>query len=142
MPRKAELASATESNAEPNDVVARLHISHRSSDCLDHSSTLVTENRGTEIWSESLEMAEIAMAQAGRAEANQNFVLPWLVDDDIFDKKLAGTFEKDCGFHYPSPLVARLSGVIVSTFDDVARSVEGFAECGTLSVTKSRSSTE
>lgn len=68
-------------------MVARLHRGYAISDCLDDASPFVTDDPGKREWRDLGSHAEIRMAQAGRDNANEDFVAAQIVEFHLGDLK-------------------------------------------------------
>lgn len=68
-------------------MVARLHRRHAISDSLDDASPFVTDDAGKRKRRDLGSDAEIRMAQAGRDDANEDFVAAQIVEFHLGDLK-------------------------------------------------------
>ena len=80
-------------------MIARLQIRDRLADLLDHAGGLMTEDRGRGKRIVAVHEMQVAVADARRGGAEQNFVVARIVDIDLLDRKRLFGSVKNCCFH-------------------------------------------
>ena len=108
VPGQAELAVAAEHRQAGDHVVARLHVGDVAADGLDDARGLVAEHGRRGPRPLALHEVEVAVAQARRGGADQDFARTRVVDLDVLDgQRLVGGVV-DGGFHGVRNLLQRV----------------------------------